>query len=107
MGTVKKIKRDDVVEVIAGNEKGKRGKMLRIAKDKGRAVVEKVNIVRRHKKGDQASKGGIIDLEAPIHVSNLAPVCEKCDRPVRVGFKFLEDEKKVRTCRRCGEVFDK
>ena len=107
MGNIKTIKRDDMVEVISGNEKGKRGKVLRVLKDKDRAVVEKINLVRRHKRADQASKGGIIDLEAPLHVSNLAPVCEKCDRPVRVGFKFLEDEKKVRACKRCGEVFDR
>jgi large subunit ribosomal protein L24 len=106
MGTIKTIKRDDMVEVISGNEKGKRGKVLRVLKDRDRVVVEKVNLARRHKRGDQASKGGIIDLEAPLHVSNLAPVCEKCDRPVRVGFKFLQDEKKVRACKRCGEVFD-
>ena len=107
MGTIKTIKRDDMVEVISGNEKGKRGKVLRVLRDRDRVVVEKVNLARRHKRADQTSKGGIIDLEAPLHVSNLAPVCEKCDRPVRVGFKFLEDEKKVRACKRCGEVFDK
>jgi large subunit ribosomal protein L24 len=106
MGTIKKIKRDDVVEVIAGNEKGKRGKVLRVLKGRDRVVVEKVNLVRRHKKADQTSKGGIIDLEASLHVSNLAPVCHKCDQPVRVGFKLLEDEKKVRACKRCGEVLD-
>jgi large subunit ribosomal protein L24 len=107
MGTIRKIKRDDIVEVIAGNEKGKRGKVLRLEKDRDRVVVEKVNLVRRHKKADQMSKGGIIDLEASLHVSNLAPVCDNCDQPVRVGFKLLEDEKKVRACKRCGEVLDK
>ena len=106
MGTIKKIKRDDMVEVIAGNEKGKRGKVLRVLRNSNRAVVEKVNLVRRHKRADQTAKGGIIDLEAPLHVSNLAPVCDKCDRPARIAFKFLEDRKKVRACRRCGEVMD-
>ncbi len=107
MGAMKKIRKNDVVEVIAGNEKGKRGKVLRVLPDRERAVVEKVNRVRRHKRADQASRGGIVDIEAPLHLSNLAVVCEKCDGPVRVGFKILEDQKKVRACRRCGEVLDK
>ncbi|MFU8857760.1 MAG: 50S ribosomal protein L24 [Deferrisomatales bacterium] len=107
MGTITKIKKNDLVEVIAGNEKGKRGKVLRLLRDKDRAVVEKINMVRRHKKADAQGKGGIIDKEAPLHLSNMAPVCEKCDRPVRVGFKVLEDTSKVRACKRCGEVLDK
>jgi large subunit ribosomal protein L24 len=107
MGTVSKIKKNDLVEVIAGTEKGKRGKVLRVITDRERAVVEKVNRVRRHKRADQTSQGGIVDIEAPMHLSNLALVCDKCDRPVRVGFKMLEDENKVRACRRCGEVLDK
>lgn len=107
MGTIKKIKREDLVEVIAGNEQGKRGKVLRVLRDKDRAVVEKVNFVRRHKRADQMGQGGIIDKEAPLHVSNLAVVCSKCDEPVRIGFKFLEDGEKVRACTRCGEVLDK
>ena len=107
MGTMRKIKKNDLVEVIAGNEKGKRGKVLRVITDRDRAVVEKVNRVRRHKKADQTSRGGIVDMEAPLHVSNLAPVCEKCDRPARIGFRVLEDQKKVRACKRCGEILDK
>lgn len=106
MGATQKIKKKDLVEVIAGNEKGKRGKVLRLQLDKGRAVVEKINLVRRHKKSDQTSKGGIVDLESPVQLSNLALVCSQCDRPVRVGFKFLEDGTKIRACKRCGEVFD-
>ena len=106
MGTVK-IKKNDLVEVIAGHEKGKRGKVLRVISERDRAVVEKVNRVRRHKRADQTSQGGIVDIEAPLHLSNLAPVCDKCDRPVRVGFKVLEDENKVRACKRCGEILDK
>ncbi|MEW6487706.1 MAG: 50S ribosomal protein L24 [Thermodesulfobacteriota bacterium] len=107
MGSIGKIKKNDLVEVIAGNEKGKRGKVLRVLRDKDRAVIEKINLVRRHKKGDAQSKGGIIDKEAPLHLSNVGPVCEKCDRPVRVGRKALEDGTKVRSCKRCGEVLDK
>jgi len=107
MGTVKKIKKNDLVEIIAGNEKGKRGKVFRVLRDKDLALVEKVNLVRRHKKADATSQGGIVDKEAPLHLSNLAPVCEKCDRSARVGFKRLDDGTKVRTCKRCGETLDK
>lgn len=106
MATRRKIKRSDLVEVIAGNEKGKRGKVLRVLSDRDKALVEKVNLVKRHKKADATSQGGIVDKEAPLHLSNLARVCEKCDKPARVGFKFLEDGSKVRACKRCGEVLD-
>jgi large subunit ribosomal protein L24 len=107
MASTTKIKKNDLVEVIAGNEKGKRGKVLRVLRDKDRALVEKVNLVRRHKKADAQGKGGIIDKEAPLHLSNMAPVCEKCDRPVRIALKVLDDASKVRACKRCGEVLDK
>ncbi len=107
MGTVKKIKKNDLVEVIAGNEKGKRGKVIRVLRDRDMALVEKVNLVKRHKKADSGSQGGIIDKEAPLHVSNIAKVCEKCDEPRRIGFKVLEDGTKARACKRCGEVFEK
>ncbi|MDZ4185050.1 MAG: 50S ribosomal protein L24 [Desulfuromonadales bacterium] len=107
MGALRKIKKADLVEVIAGNQKGKRGKVLRVQSESDRAVVEKVNLVRRHKKADQTSRGGTVDVEAPLQLSNLALVCEKCDGPVRVGTKVLEDGAKVRACKRCGEVFDK
>ncbi len=106
MGAIKKIKKDDLVEVIAGNERGKRGKVLRLLRDRDRVVVEKVNLVRKHKKADQMSQGGILDMEAPLHLSNVAVVCAKCDRPVRLGFKVLENGSKVRACKRCGETLD-
>jgi large subunit ribosomal protein L24 len=107
MGTIKKIKKNDLVEVIAGNEKGKRGKVLRVLRDRDMAVVEKVNLVKRHKKADATSQGGIVDMEAPLHVCKLARICEKCDEPRRLGFKALEDGTKARSCKRCGEVFEK
>ncbi|GAB6064393.1 50S ribosomal protein L24 [Deferrisoma palaeochoriense] len=102
-----KIKRNDMVEVIAGNDRGKRGKVLRVLRERDRALVERVNVVKRHMKPSAVSQGGILEKEAPVHLSNLALVCEKCDRPVRVGFRVLEDGRKVRACKRCGEVFDK
>ena len=106
MGATKKIKKNDLVEVIAGNERGKRGKVLRLLRDRDRVVVEKVNLVRKHKKADQMSQVGILDMEAPLHLSNVAVVCGKCDRPVRLGFKVLENGNKVRACKRCGETLD-
>lgn len=107
MGASVKIRKNDMVEVISGNEKGKRGKVQRVLAEKNRAVVEKVNLAKRHRKADQASQGGIVEMEAPLHLSNLGLVCDKCDRGVRVGHKRLEDDSKVRCCKRCGEVLDK
>ncbi|NTU59536.1 MAG: 50S ribosomal protein L24 [Deltaproteobacteria bacterium] len=107
MGSTQKIKKNDLVEVIAGNDKGKRGKVIRVRTDRQTALVEKVNMVRRHKKADATSQGGIVDKEAPLNLSNIGRVCEKCDKPTRIGYKFLEDGTKVRACKRCGEVLDK
>jgi large subunit ribosomal protein L24 len=102
-----KIKKGDMVEVIAGDDKGKRGKVLRMLLDKNSAIVEKVNLVKRHMKPTQQTQGGIVEKEARLNVSNVAIVCDSCDRPVRVGMKTLDDKRKVRACKRCGEVFDK
>ena len=102
------VKRDDKVMVIAGKEKGKIGKVLRVFPEKQRVIVEKVNMVKRHvHPGPTTGQGGIIEKEAPIHVSNVMIMCDKCMRPVRVGRKFLEDGRKVRYCKRCGEIIDK
>ena len=107
MAVTKKIKKDDMVEVIAGNEKGKRGKVLNVIHEKNRVVVESVNVVKRHVKPSQTSQGGIIEKEASLHLSNVALVCQSCDKPVRVGMKILEDGGKVRACKACNEGFDK
>jgi len=107
MSDTKKIKKDDLVEVIAGNEKGKRGKVVRVIREKGRVVVEKTNMVKRHTKPTQTSQGGILEKEASMHLSNVALVCTKCDKPVQTRVKYLEDGAKVRACKGCGEVFDK
>jgi large subunit ribosomal protein L24 len=99
-----KIKRDDTVQILAGRDRGKRGKILEMITKDDRARVQGVNIVKRHlKPGRQARQAGIIEKEAPIHVSNLALVCAKCDRPTRVGHRFLADGTKVRVCRKCDE----
>ncbi|HOJ71889.1 MAG TPA: 50S ribosomal protein L24 [Syntrophorhabdaceae bacterium] len=101
------IRKNDLVMVTTGKDKGKTGKVLRIIKKKDRAVVEKVNMIKRHVKPSQKSKGGIMERESPIHISNLMIYCEKCSKPVRVGRKILEDGKKVRFCKKCNEVIDK
>jgi large subunit ribosomal protein L24 len=101
------VKKNDLVMVTAGKDEGKTGKVLRINKKKDRLVVEKVNMVKRHVKPTQKTKGGIMEKESPIHVSNVMIYCEKCSKPVRVGKKLLEDGKKVRFCKKCDEVIDK
>jgi large subunit ribosomal protein L24 len=101
------IKKNDLVVVIAGKEKGKRGKVLKVIAKVGGALVEKLNFVKRHTKPGRASKqGGILERESPINLSNLMLVCAKCDRPVRVRHSRLADGRKVRVCKQCGEGID-
>lgn len=102
-----KIKRDDFVLVISGKDKGKRGKVLRVIPKESRVVVEGVNIVKKHQKPTPTRPGGIIEMAAPIHISNVMLVCPRCNRPTRVGFTFLEDGRKVRVCKKCKENIDK
>jgi large subunit ribosomal protein L24 len=102
------IKKNDKVIVIAGKEKGKIGTVLKVIPQNERAVVEKLNIVKRHTRpGGKSAQGGIIEKEAPIHISNLMLVCGKCAEAARVGKKVLEDGSKVRFCKKCGEILDK
>jgi large subunit ribosomal protein L24 len=99
-----KLKRDDTVEVIAGRDKGKRGKILQMLTDTGRARVQGVMMIKRHlKPGRQARQAGIIEQEGPIQLSNVMLVCSKCNRPTRVGYRFLADGTKVRVCKKCDE----
>ncbi|MBI4217124.1 MAG: 50S ribosomal protein L24 [Chloroflexi bacterium] len=102
-----RIKKGDTVQVLAGRDRGKQGKVHRILPEVNRAQVEGVNQVKKHQKArPPARQGGIITMEAPIHLSNLMPVCGKCSKPTRVNFKWLEDGTKVRQCQKCGEVMD-
>ena len=102
------IRKNDKVMVIAGREKGKIGTVLKVIPRKDRAVIEKLNMVKRHTRaGGKSAQGGIIERESPIHVSNLMLVCGKCAEPARVGKKVLEDGSKVRFCKKCGEFMDK
>ncbi len=98
---------NDQVEVIAGKDKGRVGKILRIDRLKNRAVVERINMVRKHQKPiDATQPGQMIDREAPIHISNLKLVCPECAETVRTGKKFLEDGTKVRVCKKCGATIE-
>jgi len=98
-----KLKKEDTVEVIAGKDKGKRGRILRILRDKDRILVEGVNIVKKTKKRrKQQDRSGIIEVEAALHSSNLMIVCKKCG-PTRIGYK-IEEGKKIRVCKKCGEA---
>ena len=81
--------------------------MLRVDADKNRAIVEKVNVVKRHTRaGGKSAQGGIVEKEAPIPISNLMLVCNKCTEPTRIGKRVLEDKSKVRVCKKCGELLD-
>jgi large subunit ribosomal protein L24 len=101
------IKKNDKVTVLSGKEKGKIGTVMKVDAEKGRAIVEKINIVKRHAKpGGKRAQGGIVEMEAPIHVSNLMLVCSKCAEPSRTGKRILEDGSKARVCKKCGELLD-
>ena len=102
------VRRGDTVAVIAGRERGKRGKVLRVLPEAGRVVVEKVNMMKKHQKPTQKLRqGGIIEREAALALSNVLLVCGRCNQPSRAGIKVLGDGRKVRVCRRCGETIDK
>ncbi|MEJ2473343.1 MAG: 50S ribosomal protein L24 [Desulfobacterales bacterium] len=103
-----RIKKDDKVKVIAGKDKGKIGKVLKVIRKKNRVLVENVNMVKRHAKPSaQNRQGGIIEGEAPIHWSNLMLMCSKCMAPTRIKIQLLDDGKKVRACSKCDEIIDK
>ncbi len=102
-----KIRKNDTVLVIAGKDRGKKGK-VRFAYPKDETLmVEGINFMKRHARATgQVRQAGIIEREAPIKISNVMLLCNKCNHPTRIGFHFLEDGKKVRFCKACGEVID-
>ena len=103
----RKIRKDDEVIVLTGRDKGKRGAVLRVVTRTDRVLVEGVNVTKRHVKPTQADpQGGIVEREAPIHISNVALIDPESDRPTRVRYKSLEDGRKVRVAARSGEVID-
>jgi len=102
-----KIRKNDTVLVIAGKDQGKTGKVRFAYPKKERLLVEGINFIKRHTRATgRVRQAGIIEREAVIHVSNVMLLCDKCNHPARIGFRFLEDGKKVRFCRSCGEVID-
>jgi len=102
------VRKNDLVQVIAGKEKGKTGKVLKVLAKKNRVVVEKVNFMKRHSRpSGRTRQGGIIQKEAPLHISNVLLVCPKCNRGARMGKRVLEDGKKALVCRKCGELIER
>ena len=102
------VRRGDTVGVIAGKERGKRGKVLRVVPEKGRVLVEHVNMIKKHQRPTQKLRqGGIIEREGPIHLSNVMLVDPQTEKSTRVGVRSLADGKKVRVARRSGEFIDK
>lgn len=98
------VKKGDTVEVIAGQHRGKRGKVLQVQPKHGRVIIEGVNIHKRHSKPTQKlPQGGIVEKEAPVYSSRVMLVCPKCGKAARVGHGYLADGTKVRVCKRCGE----
>ena len=100
------IKKDDNVIVISGSDKGKKGKVLKVFPKDGRALVQGVNVVKRHQRQTQKEQGGIVSKESPIQLSNIAHVDPKSGKATRIGFKVLADGKKVRFAKKSGEVID-
>ncbi|HCC68462.1 MAG TPA: 50S ribosomal protein L24 [Nitrospiraceae bacterium] len=102
------LKKNDTVIVIAGKEKGRRGRVLSVYPDKESLLVEKLNIIKKHMKPRKHyEKGGIIEKEAPIHRSNVMLICPKCEKPTKIEQDFLRGNKKVRVCKKCREVIDR
>jgi large subunit ribosomal protein L24 len=107
--TVLPIRKNDNVVVIAGRDRGKRGRVLSVLPAKARVVVEGVNFIKRHTRPNPQRniKGGIVEREAPLHVSNVQLVCPECSTPARIGRRLLDDGRRVRYCRKCKGVVDK
>jgi large subunit ribosomal protein L24 len=101
-----RLKKGDTVKVIAGREEGKTGKILKVIGEGEKVVVEKINFIKKHQRPDARGKGGIVEKEAPLKISNVMYKCNKCNAGIRIGYKILEDGKKVRICKKCGEILD-
>jgi large subunit ribosomal protein L24 len=103
---MERVKKGDLVVILAGKDRQKRGKILRVFPEDGRVTVEGLNLVKRHmRKTQDHPQGVILSREAPLPLSRVQPICPKCNRGVRVGFRILADGTKARVCRRCGEAF--
>ena len=101
------IKKNDSIVVISGKEKGKRGRVLSVSPSKDSLLAEKINVIKKHMKPSRKyAQGGIIEKEAPVHMSNVMLVCPKCNKPTRIGSLSLQSGKQVRVCKKCREVMD-
>jgi large subunit ribosomal protein L24 len=105
MATKLKVKKGDKVVVITGRDKGKSGEIVRVLREENRVVVQGINLAQRHQKQSMSQEGGIVQKELSIHVSNVALIDPKTDKPTRVGFK-MDGERKIRVARRSGEALD-
>ena len=102
-----KIQKNDNVLIIVGKDKGKKGKVRKAIPGKDGVIVEGLNLIKRHSKTKgKTRQAGIIELEAPVHISNVMVICNKCNKPARIGFRLLEDGKRARYCRNCSEIID-
>jgi large subunit ribosomal protein L24 len=103
------VRKNDQVKVLAGKDKGKTGRVLRVFPQRNRAVVENVNSVKRHTRPNPQKniQGGVVEREGPVNLSNLKVICPECNEPVRVGFQYLSDGKKIRVCKSCSGTIDK
>jgi large subunit ribosomal protein L24 len=104
--SLSKFRKGDTVKIIAGKDKGKTGKVLTIIPEKNRMVIEKVNLIKKHKRPDQKGKGGIVEKEGSVPISKVGLFCSKCNTTVRIKSKVLEDGKKVRLCSKCNDVIN-
>ena len=102
-----RLKKGDMVKVLSGKDKGKKNKIIRVLRSKDAYVVEATNMVKRHQRASQKFQGGIIDKPVPIPGAKLALVCSRCSKPTRVGTSQTASGKRVRSCRKCGEIIDK
>lgn len=102
------IKKNDLVMVTKGREKGKSGRVLKVLPEKEKVIIEKINFIKKHTRPHgQQRRGGILEKEAPLRISNVMLLCEKCNKPVRTRHRVVEGTKKARVCHKCGESFDK
>lgn len=101
------IRKNDIVRIMVGKEKGKVGRVLKVDRDAGRVVVEKINMVKRHAKpGKTNPQGGIVEKEAPLAYSNVLIMCDKCNKPTKVSMVVQDSGEKHRACKRCGDVLE-
>ena len=102
-----KIRKNDNVLIIAGKDKGKKGKVRKALPDKNSVIVEGLNLIKRHSKTKgKTRQAGIIEMEGPVHISNVMVICNKCNKPARIGSRVLDDGKKARFCHNCSEIID-